>query len=302
MLVPYHRRCASALVFGLALAVCVGVSVVDSAAAQTTGDRLVVAVNNIPYSQRQVEAYVAVKESLRKIPESGTAVAAAGAVRLVDAGNWGDALAVFTEDMIILQEAHRLGSFATLDQTVEKFQGVVKDRAARAGTFRSALSRLGVDDQALVRTLEDVLRVAAFRRARERPQEASAPDDDKGEDGGAPSWLVELTDRAVVRQFSGAESFVAIAPPSLMASPATPPSGAQPTGSARRRPRLGRPRSRKGRQCPLRAPGLKQPLKGRPGASRRPPVPEVATARGSPEPPVPPLVLWRWRRALLGLR
>jgi hypothetical protein len=187
-----------------------------------TGDRLVVAINNVPYSQRHVETYVAVKESLRKNGD--------GAVRLVDASNWSDAVAVFTEDMIILQEAHRLGSFATLDQTVEKFQGAVREKAAKAGAFRAALTRLGVSDQTLVRTLEDVLRVAAFRRGREKPHDAASPDVK-----GAPAWLVELTDRAVVRLFSGAETFVAIAPPEdpRAATPpvATPP-GAPESGKA----------------------------------------------------------------------
>src|SRR5262249_49257654 len=60
------------------------------------GDRLVTEINNIPYTQRQVETYLFVKEALRK-NEPGQGIS------LVNSSNWQMALDAFSEDMLIQQ-------------------------------------------------------------------------------------------------------------------------------------------------------------------------------------------------------
>ncbi len=163
------------------------------------GDRLVLAVNDLPYSQRQVEAYITVKESLRQTSD--------GSVRSVSAANWDDALTVFAEDMIVLQESQRLGSFQAPADLLAKFSSVVQDKTQRGPALRQTMQRLGVDDAQLGRTLEIVLRVAAFRRSRDRHDvQNGAASQDSGK------WLVELTDRAIVRRFEGAAVYVVIEP------------------------------------------------------------------------------------------
>lgn len=174
-------------------------------AADPIGDRLVLSINNIPYTQRQVEVYISVKESLRKSEQP---------VRLIQAGNWTDALTVFSEDMIILQEAQRLGSFQSLEQSTEKFQDVVRDKAKRDREFSANLSRLGVDTVALTRALEAVLRVAAFRRSKDRQaQVGTRPDaEDLEAQKESRKWLDDLIDRGVVRHYQNAESYLLIQP------------------------------------------------------------------------------------------
>lgn len=169
------------------------------------GDRLVLSINNIPYTQRQVEAYISVKESLRKSDAP---------VRLIQAGNWMDALTVFSEDMIILQEAQRLGSFQALEQSTDKFEQVVRDKAKNDATFGANLARLGIDDVALTRAIEGVLRVAAFRRSKDRQaQVGTRPDaEDLESQKESRKWLDELVDRAIVRQYQNAESYSVIQP------------------------------------------------------------------------------------------
>jgi hypothetical protein len=169
------------------------------------GDRLVLSINNIPYTQRQVEVYISVKEGLRKSD---------GPVRLIVAGNWTDALTVFSEDMIIQQEAQRLGSFQSLEQSTEKFEAVVRDKAKRDREFAQNLTRLGVDDLALVRALETVLRVAAFRRSKDRQaQVGTRPDaEDLEAQKESRKWLDDLIDRGVVRHYQNAETFMVIQP------------------------------------------------------------------------------------------
>jgi hypothetical protein len=184
------------------------------------GDRLVLSINNLPYTQRQVEIYIAVKESLRK-PATGPdgAAAKSAPVRLVESRNWGDALTVFAEDMIILQEAQRLGSFQSADQLLTKYDQVVKARIAGDRELRDGLLRLGADEQAVARTLETVLRVAAFRRSRDRQEQISGDKDAPELDGGSAAsgaksarWLVELQERGVVRRYEGASEYQMIQP------------------------------------------------------------------------------------------
>ena len=173
------------------------------------GDRLVLAVNGVPYTQREVEAYVTVKESLRRTEDSG--------VRLIGSRNWPEALGAFAEDTVVLQEAQRLGSYAAPDQALDKFLGVVREKAQHNADLQATLARLGVDEPTLTRTLEDVLRVAAFRRSKDR-QESQASQalgargaaHATGKSGGR--WLAELTDRAIVRRFQGADAYVVIHP------------------------------------------------------------------------------------------
>lgn len=176
-----------------------------AAPAQTLGDRLVIAINNVPYSQRQVETYIAIKECLRKTANDE--------VRLVTAGNWSDAIAVFSEDMTVLQEAQRLGSFQNADQLLDKYQKVVKDKIAKNADLKTQLTRLGIDDQGVARALETVLRVAAFRRSKDRQAQISGEREPtvKG-DAAAPRWLTDLEDRSVSRQYEGVRTYQIIEP------------------------------------------------------------------------------------------
>ncbi len=168
------------------------------------GDRLVLSINNVPYSQRQVESYINVKESLRKTND--------GNVRVIDASNWNDALTVFSEDMVILQEAQRLGSFSTQDQLVDKYHAVVRDKVAQGGELKKSLTRLGIDEPALAKALDDVLRVAAFRRSKDRQESQGTKGAQKGAVTGKVQWLEELTLRAIVRPYEGARTYESVGP------------------------------------------------------------------------------------------
>lgn len=182
-----------------------GLLCASRAAAGPLGDRLVVSINNIPYSQRQVESYINVKESLRKTND--------GNVRVIDATNWSDALTVFSEDMIILQEAQRLGSFSTQDQLVDKYHAIVRDKVAQEGELKKSLVRLGVDEATMAKALDDVLRVAAFRRSKDRQESQGTKGVKKAAtETGKVQWLDELTLRAIVRPFEGARTYHAIGP------------------------------------------------------------------------------------------
>lgn len=175
------------------------------AGAIVVGDRAVLSINNTTYTQRQVEMYIVIKESLRK----NTALESA---RVVHAGNWLEALTVFTEDMIIHQESLRLGGLQAADQLIDRFSNLIKEKNAKSPLFRATMERLGADQVGITRVLDTVIRVAAFRRSKDRQASTSgAPEIDDSEST-QPSWLTDLNERAIIRRYEGAQSFIEIAP------------------------------------------------------------------------------------------
>lgn len=189
------------------LILCWTLAVPTSAPAQQLGDRLVVAINQVPYSQRQLELYFAVRAGIRNDADlTGL---------FVDRSNWSASLALFTEDMMILQEAQRLGSFGSVDAMLEKYSAQLRARRGAGGAFAATLKRLGADDQALAHSLENVLRVAAFRRSKNRQEAQALPNAAaaaQAQPGVQAKWLTDLNNRAATRIYAGANTFQMIAP------------------------------------------------------------------------------------------
>lgn|GEM_PF-4553399 len=166
---------------------------------KTLGDRLIVSVNSTPYTQRQIEVYLTVKEGLRD--------ASVDSAPVLNSENWPAALNAFADDMIVHQEAHRVGSFQVTENAEKLARGKFEKRRSGDSAFATASGRLNIDDRTLTRTLNTVLRTEAFRRNKERQSIVARTDDD-----GAPRWFEEIKDRAVVRYFAGAEKYVEIRP------------------------------------------------------------------------------------------
>jgi hypothetical protein len=186
------------------IALGLGILVLSPTGLAQLGDRLVVSINNLPYSQRQVEVYIAVKEALR--------VNTKGQVLVVQENNWKPALNAFSEDMIILQEAMRLGSFQVNDTMMAKYLDIVQSKSATDPRFAEVVARLGIDRKTLLRTLEDVLRVAGFRRSKKRQEDVASKDSDRVPSKGRQRWLRELEERAVSRVYQGAYGYRFINP------------------------------------------------------------------------------------------
>ena len=180
------------------------------------GDRLIVSVNNLPYTQRQIEAYATVREALRSGSVSDGVVVASG--------NWKDAVDMFTEEMIILQEAQRLGGFQAESRLTSKFQSLLSERLQANSSLRTTLERLGYHAKSSRRLVDAILRVATFRRSKERQLNAQVSDksvtnktDGPPAPAGAPvnaggPWLDDLKARTIVRHYEEAFRYVMIYP------------------------------------------------------------------------------------------
>jgi hypothetical protein len=173
------------------------------------GDRVVLTINNVPFTQRQVEGYINIKECLRKNTD--------GAIRLVNASLWREALMVFIGDAVLLLEAQRVGGITIPESMTSKYIDLLKTKSAANPELKAMMDRLGLNDGGLERAVDTVLRVAAFRRSKER-QETQSQMPFAGVDGrGAAGlrlavWQKDLMDRAIVRRYEDAEQYVVIHP------------------------------------------------------------------------------------------
>ena len=165
------------------------------------GDRLIITINDTPYTQRQIEMYMTIKESLRKSDR----------VRLIRPVEWSVAVDVFTQDMIIFQESLRLGSFQPADQVVDRFAGAVEQKIASDDHFRENLKRLGVGSRDVRGALETVLRIDSFRKSKDRQDELAGEIRDKSARG-KKSWFIDLEERAVIRLFREGKIYKSISP------------------------------------------------------------------------------------------
>jgi hypothetical protein len=183
----------------------IGISVFFCSAsyAGQIGDRLVVSINNQPYSQRQIEVYFSIKEILRDKIDASLLIA--------NKDNWKKFLNLFIEDMIVLQEATRLGSFQINDAALEKYFGIIQLRYQKNDLLQANYSRLGIDSATLKNTLSNVLRVAGFRRSKSKMIDKSSLDE-LDEPRVTKRWLSELRERAVTRTFENAYKFKVIDP------------------------------------------------------------------------------------------
>lgn len=187
----------------LGLSLCLSAVPSPKSLGAVVGDRLVIQVNGVPYTQRQIEIYIHIKETLRKTAD--------GQVRLISAGNWSEAVAVFSEDMLVLQESQRLGSFQAPDQALDKYLAIVREKISKGPSLKSVLDRLGANEQAQGRALEEVLRIAAFRRSKERQEEQSKKPEGATKTG-SQKWLEDLKNRAMVRRYDNADVYQIIEP------------------------------------------------------------------------------------------
>ena len=158
------------------------------------GDRLILTINGIPYSQLQIEGYLDVKESLRDNP---------GKSQLVSADNWNVALASFIKDMTLYQEANRTSGFRASRELVAKATEKVQKVIETNDRFKKRFDELGFETLTIREYIAHILSIENLRRSRASMQNA------KGGGKTAPStdWEDELMKRALIRWFEHGKTY-----------------------------------------------------------------------------------------------
>lgn len=161
----------------------------------TIADRVVVAINNIPYTQLQLESYLNVKESLRDD---------AAASQVVKESNWAQALDAFINDMMIHQEATKSSGFRPTKETIQKLLARVEKTAASAPQFKTAFDRLRLTRQELENEILRISTVENYRKGK-----ASLSTNGKNVHD---TWQNDLKSRSIVRLFDDAKTWKNIQP------------------------------------------------------------------------------------------
>lgn len=166
-----------------------------AAIAAPLGDRLILTINGIPYSQLQIESYLDVKESLRDNP---------GKSQLVDADNWNVALASFIRDMTLYQEANRTSGFRANRELVAKASEKVQKVRDNNERFQKRFAELGFEPLTIRECVAHILAIENLRRSRASMQSAKS-----GTKNASPSseWEDELMKRALIRWFEHGKTY-----------------------------------------------------------------------------------------------
>jgi hypothetical protein len=151
-------------------------------------DRVLFAINNIPYTQLQLESYLNVKESLRDNAESS---------QVVNETNWTVALDAFVKDMMIHQEATKSSGFRPTKEAIQKLRARAEKTSANVPQFKAALTRLALTKTELE---TEILRIATVENYRRGKASITSPSKD-----GQSNWETDLQTRSIVRFFDGAK-------------------------------------------------------------------------------------------------
>ena len=161
----------------------------------TIADRVVVAINNIPYTQLQIESYLNVKESLRDNADSS---------QVVNEANWLLALDAFTKDMMIHLEATKSSGFRPTKESIQKLRARSERVVGTVPQFKAAFERLMLNS---VEIESEILKIATVENYRKG--KASLSSNGKTTQMG---WEQELQSRYIVRLFDGARTWKVIQP------------------------------------------------------------------------------------------
>jgi hypothetical protein len=175
-------------------------------------DRLLLEVNKNGYSQRFFELYTAVKAALS--PSSGSSSVKIPAEVTQD--NWQTALADFNTDMLVEQEARRLGGISIVKNLMTRAREIIAAKQKEDPKLAQLFVRLKVSDDLLKNTILSVLTVKLFL-LRRQGGEVQMKDSETAVFSEIPlnkkaAWFVRVEQVTSYRLFDDATLYRPIAP------------------------------------------------------------------------------------------
>jgi len=163
-------------------------------------DRLVVEVNSVTYTQRQVELFYGVFQAI-SLEDSKDFTG-------ISPANWSRVLQEYIRFMLIEQEAHRLGSYFPSNNMIEKATEVFLLKKQRDPEIAKLVTRLFADRKSIRQSIVSVLRVASFLRSKMRRAGTDSKTDKKmWLDFAEQEWFQQLMQRAIIRYLSDGQRY-----------------------------------------------------------------------------------------------
>lgn len=162
------------------------------------GDRLIVEINNKSYTQRQVEVYMTIKETIKTSGYKN--------IKLIEKNTWNDFLEEFVFDMLIDQKARILNSFNPTNIMIQKTIKIFETKKAKNKNLLKKITALSINKLTLLHVIPSVLRVETFRRNKAKKAGFKFKMSIK------PEWIINLRNKAIIRYYKGAKIYKQIHP------------------------------------------------------------------------------------------
>ncbi len=169
------------------------------AAGPEIADRLVLSVSGSSYSQRHVAVWFVVREMLQEEASIQKQKDKTPLLSEISSG-WKNVIEKFSEDMVIRQEAARLGSFQPSPKAQIKANERIMARRNVDQDLKATVAALAITDDEISSFTATILQVEGFRKSRER----QAPGSIELSNG---SWLMDLKSRSVIRIYGGGDTW-----------------------------------------------------------------------------------------------
>ena len=155
------------------------------------GDRLLLQINNVSYTQRQLEAHTLIREALQVTRPSTERL-------VISAQVWRGLLEKFREDMLILLELERYDRYRPSEADIDTARRYVMQHQEK---LQADFVRLGIDDDMLTELVAVNLKINFYRRAQEQKTTTTKP-----------RWLQKIEQRNFVRFYRGSSLWSPIHP------------------------------------------------------------------------------------------
>jgi len=164
------------------------------------GDRLIAEINGKSFSQRQVELFFLVRESLQESPNTERA--------LINKVQWSEALEFFVGEMILAMEADRVGSGVFSQEQFERLKTRSKVQMASHKGMAERGQMLGMSKNQLESIILTILKVETLRSFKKQTATSKSREDTQVElRQPADSWISDIYSRSSVRYYTGAKDF-----------------------------------------------------------------------------------------------
>ena len=164
-------------------------------------DRLVVEINKINYTQRQLETYMVLRGVL--------ADSASGPFKMIDESNWSENLYEYKDHMVIAGEALRLSSLQPAETLITTLMNAIAQKKDTDLIFSNFLKSFQISDQELLSHVITIARVDSYIKGRTSKTSQTLVESSQFRNS---AWFKRLSSRVPFRIYENARNFNKLQP------------------------------------------------------------------------------------------